>query len=194
MAVQSKYKNTFRNARLGQALPVISTELDSVRNYMFEVTFEGLPSDISGETDGLTLAAKQVESTGISVEDIEVRRLNDQIYFPGSVKNEELVITFDNLYLKKSAGTLWEWFRSIYDPLSGNATKYARPGGSLGTFKAMKLRVLELDNTRNPHAAIEFYGVYPRAVKFSEKNYSQSEFATINVTFRYDYMDYYNYN
>jgi hypothetical protein len=55
------------------------------------------------------------------------------------------------------------------------------------------MRVLELDNTRNPHAAIEFYGVYPKSVRFSEKNYNNNDFSTIEVEFRYDFLDYFNY-
>lgn len=116
----SLYKTSFRNANLRQGLPVISSELDSVRTYMFEVQFESPDGQI------LTLAAKTVGNTGISVEDIEVRRLNDQVWFPGAVKNEELTITFDNLYMAKAASALWERFRNIYDPMTGNATRLSK--------------------------------------------------------------------
>ena len=180
----SQYQTTFRNKDLNQGLPIISSQLDSVRAYMFEVQFQGADGQI------LNLAAKTVGNTGISVEDIEVRRLNDQIWFPGAVKNEELTITFDNLYMAKAASTLWERFRDIYDPMTGNATRFSRPGGGLESFKIAKLVVLELDNNRSPHASVEFYGAYPKSVKFSEKNYATSEFATIEVAFRYDFMNY----
>lgn len=181
----SQYQTTFRNKDdLNQGLPIISSQLDSVRAYMFEVQFQGN----DGQT--LTLAAKTVGNTGISVEDIEVRRLNDQIWFPGAVKNEELTITFDNLYVRKAASALWEKFRNIYDPMTGNATRLSRPSGEQESFKMPKLVVLELDNNRNPHASVEFYGAYPKSVKFSEKNYATSEFATIEVAFRYDFMNY----
>ena len=73
-------------------------------------------------------------------------------------------------------------------------TKLSAPGGPGNkTFKANKMRVIELDNTRTPHAAIEVYGVYPTSVNFAEKNYSTSDFATIEVDFRFDFMDYFNY-
>jgi hypothetical protein len=193
--VQSYYKSDYRNTPPSKALPVISSQLDSVRVYQFEVHFEFGDQVPTGGLKDLTLAAKVVGTTGISVEDIEVRRVHDPVYFPGAPKNEELNITFDSQYVNKTSAVLWEWFRSIYDPLSGNMTKYGSPGNGAGKqFKAKKLTVIELDNDRNPHAAMEFYGVYPKAVKFSEKNYTQNEFATIEVTFRYDYMDYYNYN
>jgi hypothetical protein len=73
-------------------------------------------------------------------------------------------------------------------------TKLSAPGGPGNkSFKANKLRILELDNTKTPHAAIELYGVYPKTVRFSEKNYNDSSFAVIEVEFRFDYMDYFNY-
>lgn len=190
----SIYKNDYRPWKAGQSLPKISTLLDSVRTYQFEVQFFGLPPSLTGQQTDLTLAAKQVSPVGFSVDDIEVRRVNDRVYYPGQVSQETLSITFDNLYLRQTAATLWNWFKSIYDPLSGDMTPLSAPGGAGNkTFKANKLRILELDNTRTPFAAIELYGVYPKSVRFSEKNYSSNDFATIEVEFRYDFMDYFNY-
>jgi hypothetical protein len=101
---------------------------------------------------------------------------------------------FDNLYLRRTCLSLWTWFKTIYDPLSGNMTQLSAPGGPGNrTFKATKMRIVELDNTRNPHAAIELYGVYPKSVRFSEKNYNSNDFSTIDVDFRYDFIDYFNY-
>lgn len=193
--VQSYYKNDYRPFRAGQNLPKISTVLDSVRSYQFEVQFFGLPPTISGvqQTD-LTLAAKQVGAISYGVDDIQVSRVNDKVYFPGTPTFDSITVTFDNLYLRRTCLSLWSWFKTIYDPLSGNATQLSAPGGPGNrTFKATKMRVVELDNTRTPHAAIEFYGVYPKTVRFSEKNYNSNDFATIEVEFRYDFLDYFNY-
>lgn len=192
--VDSYYKNNYRPYRPGESLPRISTVTDSVRTYQFEVQFFGLPPQLSPQQQDLTLAAKQVSPIGMSTDDITVSRVNDKVYFPGQVTFEAVTITFDNLYLRKTSQTLWNWFKTIYDPITGDMTKLSAPGGPGNkTFKANKLRVLELDNTRTPHAAIEIYGVYPKSVKFSEKNYGTNDFATIEVEFRFDFMDYFNY-
>ena len=54
------YKDKYgREFSPGKGLPTVSTDLDSVRTYQFEVQFTGLPSDVSNEGD-LTLAAKKV--------------------------------------------------------------------------------------------------------------------------------------
>jgi hypothetical protein len=192
---QSYYKNTYRPFKAGESLPKISTSLDSVRSYQFEVQFFGLPPNIAGQqqTD-LTLAAKQVGSISYGVDDITVARVNDRVFYPGTPTFDAVTITFDNLYLRRTCATLWSWFKTIYDPLAGDITPLAAPGGAGNkAFKANKLRIIELDNTRTPHAAIELYGVYPKSVRFSEKNYSTGEFATIDVDFRFDFMDYFNY-
>lgn len=190
--VDSLYKNDFRaNFSPGKNLPKVSTQLDSVRAYQFEVRFYGLPSILVGSQQDLTLAAKQVTPIGGSIEPIQCDRVNDKIYYPGKFTRDELTITFDNLYLKNTTPTLWEWFKTIYDPISGDQTRLAAPGGPGNrTFKANKLVILELDNTKTPLASIEVYGVWPMSHKFSEKNYSTNEFSTIEVTFSWDFTDY----
>ena len=48
----SYYKNKYgREFTPGQGLPTISTDLDSVRAYQFEIHFFGLPEDITNQTD-----------------------------------------------------------------------------------------------------------------------------------------------
>ena len=58
-----------------------------------------------------------------------------------------------------------------------------------GTFKANKITILQLSNTMDPHAAIECYGVWVKSWKTAEFNYATNEFHTIEVEFRYDFMD-----
>jgi hypothetical protein len=194
--VESIYKNDYRaNFKPGKTLPKVSTQLDSVRAYQFEVRFYGMPQALVGSQQDLTLAAKQVSPVGGTVDDIVVERVHDRLFYPGKFTPDELTITFDNLYLKNTTPALWEWFKTIYDPISGDMTKLSAPGGPGNrTFKASKLTIIELDNTRTPHAFVEVYGVYPKGVRFSERNYSTNEFSTIEVTFRYDFMDYAKYS
>jgi hypothetical protein len=195
--VDSLYKNDFRKTfEGGKNLPRISTVLDSVRTYQFEIQFFGLPPDVAGSQTDLTLAAKQVSPVGISVDDIEVRRVNDKVFYPGAPSQEEITITFDNLYFKETSPALWRWFKSIYNPLTGDMTELSAPGAPGNkTFKATKMRIIELDNTRTPHAVNELYGVYPKSFRFAERNYSAgSDFHTLEVSFRWDFMDYYKYS
>ena len=191
----SMYKTRYgRKFQAGKGLPTISTDLDSVRAFQWEIHFFGLPSNIQGGQTDLTLAAKQVSPVGFSVEDIEVSRVNDTVFYPGKAKPEELSVTFDNLYLKNTSRDLYLWLRSIYDPLTGEMTKNAAPGGDpRRSFKAHKVEIIKLDNTMTPHSVTELYGVYPKSFKEAELNYSTNEFHTIEVVFRYDFMDSFKY-
>ena len=191
---QSIYKNNLRaNFTPGDTLPKISTKLDSVRSYQFECRFFGVPDGF--DSTDLTAAAKQVSPIGGQLDDIVVDRVNDKMYFPGKFTPEAVTITFDNQLLSRTTPMLWEWFKTIYDPLTGDVSKLAAPGGAGNrSFKASKLTIMELDNTNEPHAFVELYGVYPQAVSFSEKNYSTNDFSTIEVTFRYDFVDYGKYS
>tara|TARA_R110000737_G_scaffold220420_1_gene236167 strand:+ start:1373 stop:1954 length:582 start_codon:yes stop_codon:yes gene_type:complete len=186
----SYYKDKYgRQFQPGKGLPTVSTDLDSVRSYQFEVHFLGLPSEVTNEED-LTLAAKKVVGIGMASEPIVIDRVNDKLYYPGKVTPEEVSITFDNLYLKETASDLWSYFKTIYDPITGEMTKNAQPGGGSGsTFKADKVEIILLDNSLQPHSTIELYGVWPTKWSASEFNYSTNDFHTVEVSFRYDFMN-----
>ena len=183
---KTKYNRTFTP---GEELPVISTDLDSVRVYQFEAHFFGLPNTLS-PTQELTLAVKKVSTIGMDGEEIVVDRVNDKVYYPGKVTPQELVVTFDNLYLRKTNEELWNWFKHIYDPLTGEMTKLAQPGGIPGnSFKVNKLEIIMLDNTISPHSVATLMGVWPKNHKMAEFNYSTNDFHTIDVSFRWDFMN-----
>ena len=128
-------------------------------------------------------------------EAIVVDRVNDKVHYPGRTTPGDLMVTFDNLYLRETASDLWRFFKNTYDPLTGEMTKNAQPGGQAGqTFKADKVEIVMLDNTLTPHSTIELYGVYPSKWEAAEFNYSNNTFHTLDVTFKYDFMNSYNYS
>mgnify|MGYP003636738993 FL=1 len=190
----SYYKTKYdRKFTPGQGLPTISTDLDSVRAYQFEIHFFGLPQDVTNESD-LTLAAKKVGGLEMKNEAITVDRVNDKVFYPGKTTPGELTVDFDNLYLRETSSDLYRYFRNIYDPITGEMTKSSQPGGTGGkSFKAEKVEVVMLDNTMTPHSTVELYGVYPMSWAASEFNYSTNSFHQLTVNFKYDFMNVYNY-
>lgn len=195
MAISSYYKKNYgRNFTPGQGLPVVSTDLDSVRAYQFEIHFKGLPRDVSNVQD-LTLAAKKISGIELKNEPIVVDRVNDKLHYPGKTTPTDLQVEFDNLYLRQTASDLYRYFRHTYDGLTGQMTKSSKPGGGFGnTFKANKVEIVMLDNTMQPHSVIELYGVYPTSWAASEFNYATNQFHTLTVNFKYDFMNVYNYS
>lgn len=187
---KTQYGRTFTP---GRSLPLISTELDSVRAYQFEVHFQNLPEGVTRVRD-LTLAAKKVSGLEMKNEPIVVDRVNDRVYYPGKTTPGELSIDFDNLYLRETASDLWRYFSNTYDPITGEMTRAARPGSDSPTFKADKVEIVMLNNTMSPHSVIELYGVYPTSWSAAEFNYSTQQFHTLTVAFRYDFMNVYDYS
>lgn len=187
---KTKYGRTFTP---GQGLPTISTDLDSVRSYQFEIHFFGLPTDVAG-VDELTLAAKRVSGLEMKNEPITVERVNDRTFYPGKNTPGELSVDFDNLYLYETASDLWRYFKATLDPLTGEMMKNRNPAAGTGKFKAEKVEIVMLDNTLTPHSVVELYGVYPTSWSASEFNYSAQQFHQLTVNFKYDFMNVYNYS
>ena len=189
MAKSSYYASQALNRNLNdtKGLPVISQDLDAVRAYQWEITFFP-PAEVEvpiSFSKPLTLAAKQVNGMQVSVEDIEVNRVNDKVYYPGRPSFGELEVTFDNLLKSKAGWQLFKYFQTIYDPTTGEMTStfLSNPG----SFKS-KVEILELNGQMDPISLIELRGVYPKSFNKAEKNYSTNEFDTVSVTFRYDFL------
>lgn len=195
--VQGGYykQHTGRSFTAGEGLPVVSTDLDAVRAYGFEVIFRGLPEEVDVEGAGLTLAAKQVTTVGLTNDPVEVKRINDTLFYPGQTTKEDCVITFDNLYVKRTAEGLWKWFQNIYDPMTGELTKGTAPGGGnvVGKFKALSMDIIMLDNALTPHSVCQLLGVWPSSFRLGEFNSSTNEMHVIEVTFKYDFLNFSKY-
>lgn len=191
---KSYYSEDFRSneqftADVGKptSLPRLSTQLDSIRVYNFEVHFNG---DAVGANsiEPLILAAKRVQSAGTAVENIEVRRLNDLMHYPGAAMHDQLIITFDHLLLGAPAAALYNWFKTgSYDARTGVVAN-ASPA------KLNSIDIMHLDNSKNVINISSYYGVYVEKFAPGELNYSTpNDFHTFDVTFRYDFMEYGNF-
>ena len=137
----------------------------------------------------MTLAAKQVNGIGMQVEDIEVNRVNDKVYYPGRPSMEELVVTFDNLQKTKVDKLLYEMMALTYDPRTGELMSQKIPGetGTLPSFKN-EIQVTQLTGDGRPRNVIRLFGAYPKKIVHGEYNYSTNDFHTIELTFRYDFF------
>jgi len=175
------------------ALPVVSTELDSVRSYQWEIEFDVAnvtPLDTPQgamvmDSRALTLAAKQVTGLSYAFKDIEVHRMNDLVYYPGKVTHEEVTVTFDNLLQSSPGRQFYEYLATVFDMRTG----FYQAGGADGTTYKTTMRIYEFDGAGRMQNVIELKGVYPKSFTKGEKNYAQSEFDTFEVKFRYDFMN-----
>jgi hypothetical protein len=172
-------------------LPRISTELDSVRAYQWEISFFFGREIVGDLQKPLTLAAKQVNGVGFQVEDIEVNRVNDKVYFPGRPSMDELVVTFDNLQKARIDKLLYELMATSYDPRTGILNNKFAPNTDnqtqLRTDKC-EIQIAQLEGNGIPRNVIRLFGAFPKKITHGEYNYATNEFHTIEMTFRYDYF------
>jgi len=169
-------------------MPTLSTKLDSIRPYQWEVQFT-LPGNDNGAQKLFTVAAKQITEIGYTVEDIEVHRVNDRYYYPGKATPEEVTMTFDNLKPNSAGGTamplskLYSWMTNTYNPLTGSF-------GDVGSNKVKSNIIIhQLDEDLSPLASVALYGAWPKSFKTAEYNYATAtDMHTITVSFRYDFM------
>tara|TARA_R110002110_G_scaffold261725_2_gene477591 strand:+ start:53 stop:688 length:636 start_codon:yes stop_codon:yes gene_type:complete len=172
-------------------LPRISTELDSVRAYQWEISFFFGREVVGDLQKPLTLAAKQVNGVGFQVEDIEVNRVNDKVYFPGRPSMDELVVTFDNLQKARIDKLLYEVMSTSYDPRTGILNNKFAPNTDADTqlrTDKCEIQIAQLNGDGLPRNVVRLFGCYPKKLTHGEYNYSTNEFHTIEMSFRYDYF------
>jgi hypothetical protein len=175
------------NPDLGQ-LPVISTDLDAVRSYQWEIKFDIATMKKNNPNfpfheQSMVLAAKTVTGLSYSFADIEVHRMNDKVFYPGKISQEEVTVTFDNLLDNRPGIQFYEYLSTIFDMRTGFYST-----GAGGTYKG-SMSIMEFDGAGRIKNVIDLKGVYPKSFSKGEKNYSTSEFDTFEVKFRYDFMN-----
>ena len=167
--------------------PTISNKLDSIRAYQWEVQFtHDIPTVGGTQPAPLTLAAKQVNGLGMSVEDIEVNRVNDKVYYPGRPSVDDLVITFDNIRDEKISELLYNFFGQTYDPMTGQFGDFSN------ALTKRPIHLNQLGPDMQPINSLTAIGAYPKKYTVAEYNYSTNDFHTIEVTFRYDFLKHYH--
>ena len=168
-------------------LPFISTDLDAVRSYQWELDLV-IPAEFPGNTTNLkraiTLGAKQISTFGFEYEDIEVNRMNDKVYYPGKITMDELTVTFDNLLNLKEGKLLLDYVGTVYSQRTGKSF-------SPDTYKT-RARIREFNGAGEINQVIDLIGCYPKSYTRAEKNYSTSEFDTVEVKFKYDFIEIFN--
>jgi hypothetical protein len=172
----------------GKKMPQLSHALDSVRTYQWEVTFYLPNFDGVGGTENkpLTLACKNVSEIGFDIEEIVADRVNDKFYYPGKSSPKDVTFTFDNIFATKTSTHLYEWIKTIYNPTTGQFTPGLNERGS-GSFK-IHVDVIELNNQGQPVAHTRLVGLWPKSWTEATRDYAASDFHTITLTCRYDFV------
>ena len=84
----------------------------------------------------------------------------------------------------------YKYLSTVYNQGTGyfDAGSNQVVGAGVGSYKT-SARILEFDGGGNIQTVYDFKGLYPKGFSKSEKNYSTNEFDTIEVKFRWDFIN-----
>jgi hypothetical protein len=168
----------------------ISTSLDAIRNYQFEVDFRNIPALGDFKEGDLQIGVNKVTAYGPKMDMVEIHRVNDIVKYPGKMKFEPITVTFDNQLLIPHYAHLWEYIKSVYNPLTGQYHSPATGARNIATLKAARLIVRQLSGQNTPISETTFWGVFPIEYAIAEQKYADTNVInTIDVKFSFDTMD-----
>ena len=135
--------------------------------------------DISGDGTNVYAPEKSARPS-ISFKEIEAQHLNETIYFAGKPEWKPINLV---LYDTKAPSNwpVFEWLKLQYDPCTGN---WIAP--SPNTWKK-STAYLEMYNGCGDIIETWVYeNIWPNAIEWGELDMANSEYATIDLTLRYD--------
>lgn len=179
--------NLNRNMEGTNGLPVISQDLDAVRQYQFEVKFEPPLGITEGAfTKPLTLACKKVGNISFQIKPIEVRRVNDVVNYPGQVSYQEVEFTFDNLLATKTGKQLYDFMTTVFNPVTGEYGTAFNAAGLNGI--KTNVEIYKLDGKGDVQQVIKLRGAFPTSFSQSESSYDAQNFDQVVMKMKFDYI------
>ena len=152
-------------------------------NWVFQ--FSAIPGNTEEQTTALAFVAKTCEAPHLSVQDVNINRMNETYKFAGNPEFSDINCSFydfirnDYSDNELSAGDiLYNWFCMVYNPLTGQM--------GYKTQYATSATLAQLDPAGNIIRAWNIFGIYPKDVNFGQLDYTAGDACEITATFRYD--------
>jgi len=161
---------------------VLSTAEQSIkepkRQNRFILKFDSVPG---GDPEALALDLLSASRPSISFNSTVINRLNEQFKFAANPTWDQIACVFYDYDKGKdsSAQILWNWARSVYDPVTGAM-------GFAVQYKTNATLVI-----LSPDGSIaetwDLFGCYPDNVTYNEVTYGGYEALQANMTLNFDY-------
>lgn len=148
--------------------------------------------EVSGICGGKSIGRHYVKLAArpnLSIEEQEINYLNAKTWLPGKGTWESITVTYYDVGGVDS-GPLFTWINSVYQ-ISKGAQVTQKQSSNPRDYKAVGNLVL-YDGCGNPMERWKLFGLWPQAVNFGELDMSSSEEVTIELTLRYDAVEYEN--
>lgn len=132
---------------------------------------------------------KLASRPNLSVEETEINYLNAKTWIPGKGTWETITVTYYDVG-ESDMGPLFTWINSIYQ-IGPNALREQKQSSNPKDYAATGILTL-FDGCGNGVEKWTLFNLWPQAVNFGELDYSSSEEVTIELTLRYDSVEYQN--
>ena len=143
--------------------------------------FDRIPNAQTDASEKLAIDIVSASRPSVSVEPIEISRLNEKFKFAGTPSWEDIGCTFYDYDKGKDSATqiLYKWFTSIYNPLTGGqgyAIVY-KTNASLALL-GPDGKIIEI---------WDLFGCFPSSYNFQELSYEGADAVQVDISLKYDY-------
>ncbi len=142
--------------------------------------FDRIPNHPSG-TEPLAIDIVSANRPNVSVDPVELHRLNERFWFAGKPSFDPISCDFYDFDKGKNSAAqiLYSWFTAIYNPLTGGQ-------GYAITYKTNATLVM-----LGPDGKIievwDLFGCFPESVDWQDLSYEGSDVNHVVASIRYDY-------
>lgn len=142
--------------------------------------FDRIPNHANG-TEPLAIDIVSSSRPSVSLEPIDLHRLNERFYFASKPSWDPISCMFYDYDKGRDSATqiIYDWFTSIYNPLTGGQ-------GYAVVYKTNATLVL-----LGPDGKIieiwDLFGSFPESVAFQDLSYEGTDPAQVEMSLRFDY-------
>lgn len=142
--------------------------------------FDRVPNHNGGE-EPLAIDIVQANRPSVSLDPVELHRLNERFWFASKPNYEPLSCVFYDYDKGKNSSSqiLYSWFTAVYNPITGGQ-------GYAIVYKTNATLVM-----LGPDGKIievwDLFGCFPESINWQDLSYEGSDAQQVEATIRYDY-------
>ena len=151
------------------------------RKNRFILKFDRVPNKAGNATEALAIDLLSASRPSVSVDPIEVHRLNERFYFASKPQWESISCVFYDYDKGTNSATqiLYHWFTSIYNPLTG--------GQGYAIVYKTNATLIILGADGKVIEIWDIFAAFPESINFQDLSYEATEALQVEMTLRYDY-------
>jgi len=142
-------------------------------------TYQNIDSTGVDANRNLILSLKTASRPNYSIGETELHRLNEKAFFPaGKAEYQPLEISFYDTIGLNTGSVLYDWMEAVYDPDTGSVA-YKSSLATTGRLSMLSPKGTIIEQWK-------MFNLWPTKITFGNLDYSSTNAAMVNMSFRYD--------